>query len=109
MAFSKLKALLRKAAARTIDELWSVVANCLAAFTTEECRHHFEAAGYGPGVSRICSSEASPWVYERGVDRALKLEIEKLGCERAADPDRCRPGREVTLHGQSGHDRLPEW
>ncbi|RWK55149.1 IS630 family transposase, partial [Mesorhizobium sp.] len=33
MAFSKLKALLRKAATRTIDELWSVVANCLAAFT----------------------------------------------------------------------------
>src|SRR5918996_3813347 len=35
MAFSKLKALLRKAATRTIDELWSVVANCLAAFTAE--------------------------------------------------------------------------
>src|ERR687891_498902 len=47
-AFAKLKALLRKAAARTIDELWSVVANCLAAFTAEECRHYFEAAGYDP-------------------------------------------------------------
>ncbi len=29
MAFSKLKALLRKAAARTLDELWSVIADCL--------------------------------------------------------------------------------
>ena len=29
MAFSKLKALLRKAAARTVDDLWSVVADCL--------------------------------------------------------------------------------
>jgi transposase len=48
MAFSKLKALLRKAAARTIDELWSVVADCLPAFTTEECRHYFGAAGYDP-------------------------------------------------------------
>lgn len=48
MAFSKLKALLRKAAARTIDELWSVVARCLSAFTPEECRHYFEAAGYDP-------------------------------------------------------------
>jgi hypothetical protein len=28
MAFSKLKALLRKAAASTIDELWTVVADC---------------------------------------------------------------------------------
>ena len=48
MAFSKLKALLRKAAARTIDELWSVVADCLAAFTPEECRNYFKAAGYDP-------------------------------------------------------------
>lgn len=48
MAFSKLKALLRRAAARTIDGLWSVVADCLSAFTTEECRHYFEAAGYDP-------------------------------------------------------------
>ena len=48
MAFSKLKALLRKAAARTVDELWSVVADCLSAFKTEECRQYFEAAGYDP-------------------------------------------------------------
>lgn len=48
MAFSKLKALLRKAATRTIDELWSVVADCLTAFTPEECGHYFEAAGYDP-------------------------------------------------------------
>ncbi len=47
MASSKLKALLRKAAARTVDELWSVVDGCLA-FTHEECRHFFEAAGYDP-------------------------------------------------------------
>ena len=48
MAFSKLKDLLRKAAAKTIEELWSVVADCLPAFTTEECRHYFNAAGYDP-------------------------------------------------------------
>ncbi len=48
MAFSKLKALLRKAAARTVDELWLFVADCLSAFTAEECRHYFEAAGYDP-------------------------------------------------------------
>lgn len=33
MAFSKLKAMLRKAAARTVDDLWSAVADCLSAFT----------------------------------------------------------------------------
>lgn len=48
MAFSKLKALLRKAAARTVDDLWTVVADSLAAFTSAECRHYFEAAGYDP-------------------------------------------------------------
>jgi transposase len=48
MAFSKLKALLRKAAARTIDELWSVVAACLQAFKPDECVNYFEAAGYDP-------------------------------------------------------------
>ena len=48
MAFSKLKALLRKAAARTIEDLWSAVANCLSAYSAEECRHYFEAAGYDP-------------------------------------------------------------
>jgi len=48
MAFSKLKALLRKAAARTVDELWSVIADCLPTFTAEECRHYYEAAGYDP-------------------------------------------------------------
>ncbi len=48
MAFSKLKALLRKAAARTVDELWSVIADCLAAFKVAECRNYFEAAGYEP-------------------------------------------------------------
>ena len=46
MAFSKLKALLRKAAARTIDDLWDVIAKLIDAFTTEECRNYFTAAGY---------------------------------------------------------------
>ena len=46
LAFSKLKALLRKAAARTVDDLWSVIAEGLDAFTPEECRNYFKATGY---------------------------------------------------------------
>ena len=46
MAFSKLKALLRKAAARTVDDLWAVIADCLDAFKPAECHHYFQAAGY---------------------------------------------------------------
>ena len=45
-AFSKLKALLRKAAARTVDELWAVIGASLDAFTPAECANYFAAAGY---------------------------------------------------------------
>jgi hypothetical protein len=48
MTFSKLKAVLRKAAARTVDELWDVIAESLDEFTPEECRNLFVAAGYEP-------------------------------------------------------------
>jgi transposase len=46
MAFSKLKALLRKAAARTIPDLWNAIANALDAFTAQECQNYFAASGY---------------------------------------------------------------
>ena len=46
MAFSKLKALLRKAAARTISDLWDAIAKALDAFTPYECQNYFAAAGY---------------------------------------------------------------
>jgi len=48
MAFSKIKALLRKAAARTIPELWDVIAESLDQFTPDENRNYFAAAGYDP-------------------------------------------------------------
>ena len=48
MAFSKLKALLRKAAARSVDELWAEIAACLNVFKPDECRNYFKAAGYDP-------------------------------------------------------------
>jgi len=46
MAFSKLKALLRKAAARTRDDLWDAIASAIDAFTPAECQNYFAAAGY---------------------------------------------------------------
>ena len=48
MAFAKLKALLRKAAERTVDRLWTVVGDLLDAFTPAECANYFAAAGYDP-------------------------------------------------------------
>ncbi len=48
MAFSKLKALLRKVAARSIDDLWEAIAKALDAFSQQDCRNYFKAAGYEP-------------------------------------------------------------
>ncbi|HEX8342131.1 MAG TPA: transposase [Tepidisphaeraceae bacterium] len=45
-AFAKLKTLLRKAAARTVDHLWRVIGDCLDAFTPAECANYFAATGY---------------------------------------------------------------
>ena len=47
-AFSKLKALLRKAAARTIPDLWAAIADALPQFTPAECANYFTACGYEP-------------------------------------------------------------
>ena len=48
LAFAKFKAILRKAAARTIDDLWRVIAEALPNFTPAECANYFTAAGYEP-------------------------------------------------------------
>jgi transposase len=46
MAFSKLKALLRSAAARTVSDLWQAIRQAFTRFSSEECRNYFTAAGY---------------------------------------------------------------
>jgi len=46
MAFAKVKALIRKAAARTYDQLWQAVGNVCNLFSDEECYNFFKAAGY---------------------------------------------------------------
>ena len=48
LAFSKLKAILRKTAARTIHDLWDAIAQSLDSFSPAECRNYFAAAGYEP-------------------------------------------------------------
>ncbi|MDO8911239.1 MAG: IS630 family transposase, partial [Phenylobacterium sp.] len=36
----------RKAAARTLEQLWSAIAQIIDAFTPRECANYFAAAGY---------------------------------------------------------------
>ena len=45
--FAKLKALLRKAAARTQDALWETIGTSLEAFTPAECKNYIINSGYG--------------------------------------------------------------
>ena len=45
-AFSKLKALLRKAEERTVRGLWDAIGRIVDLFTPPECANYFAAAGY---------------------------------------------------------------
>jgi len=46
MAFSKLKALLRGAAERSVEALWIRIGQLLDAFSADECANYFRHAGY---------------------------------------------------------------
>jgi transposase len=45
-AFAKLKAMLRKAAERTVQGLWIAIGRIIDTFTPAECANYFAAAGY---------------------------------------------------------------
>jgi transposase len=46
MAFSKLKAHLRRIGARTFTDLFSAIAEICDLYSQDECRNYFRAAGY---------------------------------------------------------------
>lgn len=46
MAFSKLKAFLKKVAARTKEGLWTAIGDGIDTFTSDECVNYFATAGY---------------------------------------------------------------
>ena len=47
-AFAKLKTLLRREAARTVDALWSAIGRLIDLITPKECQNMFAAAGCDP-------------------------------------------------------------
>ena len=49
MAYSKLKAHLRRAAARTFDAVFRTIGQICDLFDPDECRNFFEASGYASG------------------------------------------------------------
>ena len=46
LAFAKLKALLRKAGKRTVDDLWQFLGQALDAFSPQECQNYIRHCGY---------------------------------------------------------------
>lgn len=44
--FAKLKTLLRKAALRTVDALWTSIGNLLHTCSPDECNNYFQSSGY---------------------------------------------------------------
>lgn len=45
--FAKLKSMLRKAAKRSVDALWTEIGDVLDNVTPEECNRYFQSSGYG--------------------------------------------------------------
>ncbi len=46
MVFAKLKALIRRAAPRTVEALWNLLGHLLDAFSASECRRYLRHCGY---------------------------------------------------------------
>ena len=45
--FAKLKALLRKIAARSVEALWTAIGDLVDTFAPDECRNYIRHSGYG--------------------------------------------------------------
>jgi len=54
MALAKLKALLRKAAVRTVQGLWRRLGTLIQTFSPQECANYLGHAGYAPKLTGIC-------------------------------------------------------
>jgi transposase len=50
LSFAKLKALLRTARRRTVEDVWAAVADSLRLFSATECRNYFRHCGYPAAV-----------------------------------------------------------
>jgi transposase len=81
--FAKLKALLRKAAARTFDALIRAIASALETFTPHECANYLANSGYDanhenaltPGALRVMTRTAPCYVEGRWVCKSTRLRV----------------------------------
>src|SRR5215510_12132171 len=93
--FSKLKSVLRKAAARSLESLWAVIGSCLADFPAPECAAYLASTGYGHsilarqvlcGVGAYMAKKPKKSVVQRARERNCK-ELLKPSPLTAPDPE----------------------
>jgi transposase len=70
--FAKLKALLRKAAERSVDRLWHRIACLLDAFQPDECANYFRNSGYA-------SSQVETALVRKGSTCSNCLHFRRMG------------------------------
>jgi DDE superfamily endonuclease len=116
--FAKLKAVLRKAAARSMESLWAVIGSCLADFPAPECAAYLASAGMVNLIVK-CSSGSRcaecPNICEAGELARPGQVGETRGCLRAHQRSRgggtaswgdswCRSASQTAILG-SGRDQ----
>ncbi len=105
--FAKLKALLRKAATRAKEALWTTIGNLLDAFSPEECQNYLSNCGYkfhlnrtrshlkappqldrlGGALTKLC---AVPWRFMRSATGQRRTATEPVIHDRGAESARQR-------------------
>ena len=72
--FAKLKHLLRKAAARTVEAVCAAIGQVLHAFTPEECANYLKNSGYANLISsRFSGREGGSTSWEPDLPGILKI------------------------------------
>lgn len=59
-AFSKLKAMLRKAGERTVRGLWDLIGRLVDIFQLNECANYFSSCGYDPDCLKTALNRCRP-------------------------------------------------
>src|SRR5262249_25006981 len=91
--FSKLKSVLRKAAARSLESLWAAIGSCLADFPAPECAAYLASTGYGQPYRKMlwetdwgCAILWTKTTPRRGLLFRLKNAVTKMRWSRCCLP-----------------------
>ena len=107
MAFSNLKALLPKAAARTPDELCQTIGKTIDRFTTREIGNYFAAAAYNAYPTQSALATA-PSTQEWAGARSLRRGADRAANTVPAQPRRTKQPGSDTAACQRGMSRGAE-